>query len=167
MQRVTISLDETLATAFDQHIEAQGYASRSEAVRDLVRRAIDNPSATNGAGICVANLSYVYNHHIRALAQRLTEMAHHQHDLVVATMHVHLDHENCLESIILKGDTARVQAFADTLRAERGVSFGDLNLVSVQSDNTHAVRAGNDAHGHSHTHGTHLTPIHAAVRARA
>lgn len=161
MHRVTISLDESLAEAFDVHSSARGYTSRSEAVRDLVRKAVDAGRAEGADGGCVANLSYVYNHHTRSLAQRLAEIAHDHHDLIAATMHVHLDHENCLESVILKGDIRRVRAFANGLLAERGVTFGELNLVSVVSSGGHHHDA-----AHHHGAGGHLTPVHASSGAR-
>ena len=81
MQRVTISMDDELGEAFDGLIEGQGYESRSEAVRDLIRKALDARHTETVGGRCVANLSYIYNHQTRALAQRLTEVAHEHHDL--------------------------------------------------------------------------------------
>lgn len=160
MERITISLDAGLAREFDALIERRGYSSRSEAVRDLLReqleaarqadqRAVGNPQ-------CVANLSYIYNHHARDLAERLTALQHGHHDLTVATMHAHLDHDYCLESVILKGPTAAVRAFADALTAERGVSHGQLNVVSVdvaQGAHDHGYRPrGARAGGQSHLH---------------
>ena len=154
MQRVTISLDEGLAEAFDVLIAGQGYESRSEAVRDLVRRAIAERRDETAGGDCVANLSYVYSHHVRALAQRLTEISHAHHDQVVATFHIHLDHEHCLESVMLKGPTAAVRGLADAIRAERGVRFGQLNLIAVEPHGRHAG-------GEAHRHGAHdhLSPV--------
>jgi CopG family nickel-responsive transcriptional regulator len=153
MQRVTISLEETLAEAFDSLIAGQGYESRSEAMRDLVRKAIAERQDASPDGDCVGNLSYVYNHHVRALAQRLTEISHEHHDLVVATFHVHLDHDHCLESMMLKGHTAQVRALADAIRAERGVRFGELNLIAVAPNGDHGPEA-----GHKHDRHEHLTP---------
>ncbi len=162
MQRVTISIDDALGEAFDGLIDEQGYESRSEAMRDLIRKALDSRRTDEVGGRCVANLSYIYNHHIRALAQRLTEIAHARHDLVVATMHVHLDHENCLETTVLKGDTQAVRAFADSVRAERGVTLTELNLISVEASDHHGSL---DAHPHAGS--THLTPIHSSARLRS
>jgi CopG family nickel-responsive transcriptional regulator len=136
MERITISLDEALAREFDAMIERRGYQNRSEAIRDLLRSQLeaDRQEAAQATGNlqCVANLSYVYNHHARDLAERLMALQHGHHDLTVATMHAHLDHDNCLESVILRGPTAAVRAFADALSAERGVSHGQLNVVSVE-----------------------------------
>ena len=133
MERITDSLDNELAAEFDRLIAARGYKNRSEAVRDLLRSHLEAARHGEGeAGHCVANLSYVYNHHERDLAERLTVLQHGQHDLTVATLHAHLDHENCLESVILRGATPAVRAFADALIAERGVRHGQLNLVAVE-----------------------------------
>ena len=154
MQRMTMSLDEALAEEFDELVKTRGYQNRSEAVRDLMRQAVEERRLEkNASKHCVANLSFIFNHHERALAERLTEVQHAHHDLVVSTMHVHLDHENCLESVMLKGPTKTVRSFADQVRAERGVRFGNLNIVSVDAGDTH--------HGdgeHSHKGHSHLSP---------
>jgi CopG family nickel-responsive transcriptional regulator len=96
----------------------------------------------------VANLSYVFNHHERALAERLTALQHEHHDLTVAAMHTHLDHENCLESVILKGPTAKVRQFADALTAQAGVRHGHLHVIALQAEHHHA----HDAEGAPHLH---------------
>jgi nickel-responsive transcriptional regulator NikR len=101
MERFTISLDEKLASEFDRLIRERGYLNRSEAVRDMLRGKLDTLRLEDQqAPFCVASLSYVYNHHERDLAERLTELQHDHHDLVVASTHVHLDHENCLETVM-------------------------------------------------------------------
>lgn len=154
MQRVTVSLDDEVARLFDDIIVEQRYQSRSEAVRDLVRQAVDRRRLEGPGGThCVANLSYVYNHRTRALAQRLLDMQHANHDLVVATTHVILDHDSSFETMILKGPVRAVRLLADAIRAERGVRFGAVNLVSVDP-NDHHDRP--DAHQH-HDHG-HISP---------
>ncbi len=149
MERFTISLDESLARQFDALIAHRGYSNRSEAVRDLIRGAIEaDRRRAEPAGHCVANLSYVYNHHERELAERLTGLQHDHHDLTVAAMHTHLDHDNCLESVILKGATADVRQFADALMAERGVRHGQLNVIALEVEQHHA----HDEHGEAHVH---------------
>jgi CopG family nickel-responsive transcriptional regulator len=149
MERFTISLDESLASQFDKLITARGYATRSEAVRDLIRGAIEGDREREApTGHCVANLSYVFNHHERELAERLTALQHDHHDLTVAAMHSHLDHENCLESVILKGPAAAVRKFADALMAERGVRHGKLNVIALEPDHGHAH--GTRSHAHVH-----------------
>lgn len=149
MQRVTMSLDEDLGVAFDEVIAARGYQSRSEGMRDLVREAVEVwRSERDDNGPCVASLSYVYDHHTRALAERLMTIQHRRHQLVVSTTHVHLDHDTCLETTLLRGPAAQVRALADEIRAERGVRFGKLNLVSVDPN----LDASGQAHTNGHTH---------------
>ena len=149
MERFTISLDEALAQQFDALIAARGYSSRSEAVRDLIRGAIEGDRQRDPpSGHCVGNLSYVFNHHQRELAERLTGLQHEHHDLTVAAMHSHLDHENCLESVILKGPTAAVRQFADALMAQSGVPDGQVNATALAAEHHHA----HDAHGAPHVH---------------
>lgn len=154
MQRVTVSLDEATALQFDDLTREQGYQSRSEAVRDLVRQAVEARRVASGAGAhCVANLSYLYSHRTRALAQRLLDMQHEHHDLVVSTTHAVLDHASSLETMILKGPTASVRALTDAIKAERGVRFAVVNLVSVDPNDDH-----DDQDGHRHDHGSHASP---------
>jgi CopG family transcriptional regulator, nickel-responsive regulator len=132
MQRFTISLEDRLATEFDELIRRKGYGNRSEALRDMLRGTIEKSRVARGEALhAVGCLSYVYNHHERDLAERLTALAHEHHDLVVSATHVHLDHETCIETVILRGRTADVHAFADAVIAERGVRHGGLNLVPV------------------------------------
>lgn len=149
MERFTISLDESLASAFDQLIATRGYSNRSEAVRDLIRSALETEGQREKpSGHCVANLSYIYNHHERELAERLTGMQHDHHDLTVASMHSHLDHDHCLESVILRGPTAQVRAFADALTAESGVRHGQINLIALEARHRHQHGEGDDGHIH-------------------
>jgi CopG family nickel-responsive transcriptional regulator len=151
MERFTISLDARLASEFDELIRARGYENRSEAVRDMLRQQLGAHRLQHDeAPYCVASLSYIYNHHERDLADRLTALQHDHHDLTVATMHAHLDHENCIETVILRGPTAAVRAFADAIRAQRGVRHGVLNLVPAE------LKAG----GHHHHPGEHPSHLH-------
>jgi len=133
MERFTISLDDQLAHEFDALIEQRGYSNRSEAVRDILRAHLDRLRETMDENAqCVANLSYVYNYHERDLAERLISLQHDHHDLTISTMHAHLDHEHCIESVMLKGRSRDVRGFADVISAERGVRHGQLNLVTVE-----------------------------------
>ncbi len=146
MERFTISLDESLAHEFDVLLRERGYANRSEAVRDMLRRELEvHRLAHEDPPHCIASLSYVYNHHERRLSERLTDLQHHSHDLVVSSMHVHLDHDNCLETLFLRGATADVRALAEKISAERGVRHGQINLVPVEVEGDHH-------HLHHHVH---------------
>ena len=143
MRRLTISVDDELADAFDALIEQKSYANRSEAFRDLVRTALNAEELRGARAVhCVATLSYVYNHHERQLASRLTSMQHEHHDVTVAAMHAHLDHDNCIETLILRGPTREVQAFSDAVIAQTGVRHGRLHLIPARQEKG----------GHAHFH---------------
>lgn len=154
MERFTISLDEDLARAFDALIAERGYSNRSEAVRDILRAHLEQHRlAREASPYCIANLSYVYNHHERELAERVTHDQHAHHDLCVATLHAHLDHDNCMESVILRGPTAEVRAFAEALIAKPGVRHGALNLVTADfQSQPHRHGAADRSHPHPHGH---------------
>jgi CopG family nickel-responsive transcriptional regulator len=111
------------------------------------------------APYCVAALSYVYNHHARDLAERLTTLQHEHHHIVMSTMHVHLDHDNCMETLILRGATQQVSAFANQLMAEPEVRHGRLNLVPVDMNQYHEVK-----HSHSHDHDHAQGHVHSRPR---
>lgn len=167
MQRFTISLDDKLAEEFDEWIAARGYSNRSEAVRDLLRAELGRTAiATEQSVYCVASLSYVFNHHERDLSARLADIQHAHHDLTVSAMHAHLDHDHCLETVILKGPTAAVQALADAICAERGVHHGKLNLISAElhAPHRHAKRVvsqkGKQAGPDAERRHVHLKPSH-------
>jgi CopG family nickel-responsive transcriptional regulator len=130
MQRVTITLDDELMTELDQIIAARGYQNRSEAIRDLARSGIRQAAETLGKQRdCVAALVYVYDHNARQLSKRLADTFHDHHELSLASIHAHLDHESCMEVTILRGKTDKVQHFAEHVIAERGVHHGRLVLV--------------------------------------
>ncbi|WP_029350734.1 nickel-responsive transcriptional regulator NikR [Bosea sp. 117] len=149
MQRVTLTIDDDLLAAIDAHGERHGYASRSEALRDIVRSALGTPeTAADDGARCHATLSYVYDHEKRELARRLTEVQHGHHDLAVASLHVHLDHDTCLEVAVLRGPTAQVKALADSVTTQRGVRYGHLHLLPESGEHEHG-----HAHGHSHDDG--------------
>src|ERR1700733_171933 len=122
MRHLTISVDDDLADPFDRLVKEKGYASRSEAFRDLLRGAItDQRIEKEAAKYCVGVLSYVYDHDERQLAKRLMSMQHDRHDVTVSTMHSHLDHHNCIETVILRGPTEAVMHFAESVMAQSGV----------------------------------------------
>jgi CopG family transcriptional regulator, nickel-responsive regulator len=146
MQRLTISIDDDLARTFDRLVREKGYENRSEAFRDLVRKELGEEQLLNGAAKhCIGALSYVYNHHERQLAARLTGMQHDHHDMTVATMHAHLDHENCIETVILRGATAAVTRFAQDVIAQTGVRYGKFYPIPAE------LESGRKA-GHAHHH---------------
>ena len=152
MERVTISMSDEFAAELSAFMENAGYANRSEALRDLARLGLQNARLNEESkGECFATLSYVFNHHTRELSKRLTAAHHDNHHLHVATMHVHLDHENCLEVSVLRGKAGAVRDFANGVIAERGVTHGQVSFIPVTLD-TEMHRHGDDANAGNHLH---------------
>ncbi len=150
MQRVTITIDDELDAELDRFMGARGYDNRSEAIRDLARAGLQQAAVeVGGPRPCVAALVYVYDHEARELPRRLTRDFHEHHDLAQATLHVHLNHESCLEVTVLKGRGADVQEFADHIIAERGVRHG--HVVYLPADGVHEHGRG-ETHSHSRGH---------------
>ena len=134
MERLTISLNDRLAEQFDAVMHKRGYFNRSEAMRDLIRDLLDTVrSEEHVEGHCIATLSYIYSHHESELASLLTAVQHDHHDLTLSTMHVHMDHDNCLEVTILSGTIKNVKNFANHIIATRGVRHGNLHLLPVET----------------------------------
>ena len=149
MQRVTITIDDELDAELDRFMKARGYANRSEAIRDLARSGLQQAATeVGGTRPCVAALVYLYDHEARELPKRLTRDFHDRHDLAHTTLHVHLDHESCMEVTVLKGRGADVQQFADHIIAERGVRHG--HVVYLPADGAHTHGAAQDAQSRSH-----------------
>jgi CopG family transcriptional regulator, nickel-responsive regulator len=133
MQRLTITIDDDLVAEVDEFIEQRGYANRSEAFRDLVRSGLGHAGDTTfGKRQCVATVSYIYDHAARELPKRLTKDFHDHHDLAQTTLHVHIDHDSCLEVTVLKGNGAEVKAFADHVIAERGIRHGHVAILPIE-----------------------------------
>ena len=130
LTRISISLEENLLEIFDKLIAAKGYATRSEAIRDLIRERLIREDARNQQGEQVAVLTLVYDHHARELAAKLIDKQHHHHDLVVSTLHVHLGERHCLEVSILRGSGHEVMHLGDELLATKGVLHGDITFTS-------------------------------------
>jgi CopG family nickel-responsive transcriptional regulator len=160
LERVTISLEEGLLAEFDRYLARKGYQNRSEAIRDLVRDRLEAEAGEDPAGYSVGCVSYVYNHHQRDLAQRLTNAQHGHHDVVLSSLHVHLDHENCLEVTLLRGPTGDLRAFAETLMAETGVRHGHLHLTAVEVAETRHRHAGGQGHTSVQSAGTPQKHLH-------
>ncbi len=129
--RFGVSLDQSLLDAFDRLIERKGYVSRSEAFRDLIRNALVEDDWAKPRGEQAATLTLVYDHHTRELTDRLTEMQHHAHDVVICTTHVHLTADTCLEMIALRGQAEEIRKVADQLIATRGVQHGKLTMTTL------------------------------------
>jgi CopG family nickel-responsive transcriptional regulator len=151
MNRVTIVLDDELLGEVDRMVEKRGYQNRSEAIRDLARSGLRQMAETSDTGECIAALVYAYDHGERDLPRRLAKTFHDHHDLTVSALHVHLDHDSCLEVSVLKGSTKDVHHLADHVIAERGIRHGRLVMLpGEEKQDAHAHRTGSPRHRHFH-----------------
>lgn len=132
--RYTVSMDARLLEKFDKIIAEKGYANRSEAIRDLIRAMLVEEQWRDATGKVAATVTLVYDHHNRQVGERLGDIQHHNTNLVVSATHVHLDNDNCLEVVILRGDAGRVRALADELIACKGVKHGRAVLTTEGRD---------------------------------
>jgi CopG family nickel-responsive transcriptional regulator len=130
LTRISISLENALLDAFDERNAAKGYATRSEAIRDLIRDRLVREQAERAEGEQVAIVTLVYDHHARELAARLIDKQHHHHDLVVSSLHIHLGERHCLEVSVLRGPAPKVRHLGDELLATKGVLHGELTFTS-------------------------------------
>jgi CopG family nickel-responsive transcriptional regulator len=137
MQRLTISIDDDLAQAFDALIEKRGYQNRSEAFRDLLRKELAGETLSQEEGECVAVVSYSIDHHKRSLPFRMTEHHHDHSNLVISTMHVHANATDCVEAVVMRGPIAEVQALAKATIAEIGVEHGFAHFIPIEGDHHH------------------------------
>lgn len=138
MERFTISLDPGLARSFDALIAERGYLNRSEAVRDLIREKLGQALLSPGeAKWGVGTVTYIYDRSDLTLAQRVLELQHDHHDLVVGSQHTPLDHDNGLETVTLRGTVAAIQTFAARLIAVRGVRNGKVHFVPLHKAAAH------------------------------
>lgn len=128
--RFGVSIPDDLLEKFDVLIEREGYTNRSEAIRDLIRDRLVKEEWTEPDQDVVGTVTVVYNHEQSELAQKLTEIQHRQHDLIISAVHVHLDAHNCLEVLIMRGKAADVKKSADLLISTRGVKHGKVTMTT-------------------------------------
>ena len=130
LTRFGVSIDEQLLDRFDRHIAAKGYSNRSEALRDLIRDCLVEDDWASDAEV-VGTITLVYDHRVRELEDRLTDMQHHSHEHVLSSLHVHLDADNCLEVIVVRGHAEEVKHLASHLIGARGVKHGKLVMSTT------------------------------------
>lgn len=131
--RTGLSLERDLLKKFDETIAKRGYQNRSEAVRDLIREHLVSEDVDQNK-VIAGTLTMVYDHHRPNLAERLIEIQHQAHTQVLAATHVHLDHHNCLEVIIMKGRSAELRQIADQILSLRGVKHGKFVITTTGKD---------------------------------
>ena len=137
LTRIGVAIDENLLGEFDRLIERRGYGSRSEAFRDLIRDALVQQRWTSATGLVVGTITLVYDHHVRLLSERLTAIQHEFHGSILSTLHVHLDHDHCLEVIVVRGQASRVRQVADSLISMKGVKHGRRTVTSAGANHDH------------------------------
>ncbi|HKD09128.1 MAG TPA: nickel-responsive transcriptional regulator NikR [Bryobacteraceae bacterium] len=134
LARIGVALPEDLLKEFDGLIARRGYTNRSEAFRDLVRNELVGEISASSDAEVFGTVTIVYDHHARLLTEKLTEIQHRHYAAILSSVHVHLDHDNCLEVILVKGKSALVQKLANSLIATRGVKHGRFVLTASGRD---------------------------------
>jgi CopG family nickel-responsive transcriptional regulator len=130
LSRFSVSVDSALLERFDAQTESHGYPTRSKAIADLMRKSLVEEEWRAGAEVAAA-IILVYDHHKRGLSTRLTAIQHDYYALIVSSQHVHLDHDNCLEIVIVRGKPRKVEELARKLRAAKGVKYASLAAAST------------------------------------
>jgi len=131
VERVGVSLDKKLLFTFDQLIRKQGYPNRSEAVRDLIRNRLSEEQLAKPTAQAIAGVFLVYDHHSTKLSGKLVGLQHHHLLQVITSTHVHLDHDNCLEVIILKGKVKEIERLANNITCLKGVKLSRMNIMTT------------------------------------
>jgi CopG family transcriptional regulator, nickel-responsive regulator len=129
--RFGVSIPDDLLEKFDVLIAEQGYTNRSEAIRDLIRNRFVEDEWSRSEEDVVGTVTVVYNHEQSELAQKLTEIQHRKHDLIISSVHVHLDKHNCLEVLIMRGAPAEVKKAGELLISTRGVKHGKITMTTT------------------------------------
>lgn len=134
LSRIGVAIDSDLLEKFDGHIAKRGYTNRSEAFRDLIRDELVQKNWELPDSPVVGTVTLVYDHHVRLLNEKLTDLQHDSFHNVLSTLHIHLDHDNCLEVLVVKGKAAMVKKLADALISTKGVKHGRLTITSSGVD---------------------------------
>jgi CopG family transcriptional regulator, nickel-responsive regulator len=132
LKRFGVSMEADLLRRFDGLCRRKGYASRSEAIRDMARDLIVEEEKQLGDAEVVGTVTVVYDHHQRELEEKLTDYQHNFLDAIVSALHVHLDAHSCLEVLVLRGKASRVKRIADGLIATKGVKHGKLVMTTKE-----------------------------------
>jgi CopG family transcriptional regulator, nickel-responsive regulator len=130
LSRIGVAIDATLLEKFDQLIGQRGYSNRSEAFRDLIRDELVEKTWESPDAPVVGTVTLVYDHHVRMLSDRLMDLQHEYHRAILSTLHVHLDHDNCLEVLVVRGKAGIVRKIADALISTKGVKHGRLTITT-------------------------------------
>ena len=127
--RFGVSIEPDLLKKFDKTIKKEGYTNRSEAIRDMIRKNLIEEKNKNPDGNVIGTLTMIYDHHVGNLTDRLLDLQHDHTKEILVTTHVHIDHYNCLEVLVLKGKTGSIQKLADTIKSLKGINYGELVIT--------------------------------------
>jgi Predicted transcriptional regulators containing the CopG/Arc/MetJ DNA-binding domain and a metal-binding domain len=142
LTRFSVSLPQNLLKNFDESIKFSQYSTRSKAIGDLISESLTRHSWSEDGDVAGA-IIFTYDHHKRDLTNNLTKIQHNYHHLIVSSQHVHLDHDNCLEIIVVKGKAKEAKKLTEELNAIKGISHSAVSVVTIDSSELH--------YGHSHT----------------
>ncbi|MBK5293632.1 MAG: nickel-responsive transcriptional regulator NikR [Acidobacteriia bacterium] len=134
LSRIGVAIDSDLLSKFDALIAQRGYTSRSEAFRDLIRDELVETLWEKPESKVVGTVTLVYDHHVRMLSDKLTDLQHDHFHHILSTLHVHLDHDNCLEVLVVRGKARAVKKIADALISTKGVKHGRLTITTTGSE---------------------------------
>ena len=137
VERIGVSLDKKLLSKFDDLIDKQGYQSRSEAIRDLIRQQLSSERLSNPQARAVAAVVLVYDHHATMVPQKLIDLQHSHLLQAISSLHVHLDEHECLEVIILRGRIGQINKVAENIVSTKGVKLGRINIVATEYESDH------------------------------
>jgi CopG family nickel-responsive transcriptional regulator len=134
LSRIGVAIDSDLLDKFDSLIGQRGYTNRSEAFRDLIRDELVEKTWESPESLVVGTVTLVYDHHVRLLSEKLTGIQHDFHHSILSTLHIHLDHDNCLEVLVVRGRSAEVRKVADVLISTKGVKHGRLTITTTGAE---------------------------------
>lgn len=161
--RFTISLEAELLAQLDQYLRLRGYTNRSQGVRNIVRARFVQEEWERGDTLTAATVNLVYNHHQREILDRLADAQHERLELIVSSTHVHLDHDNCLEVLILRGKAGELREFGNRLIATRGVLHGTMSFSTTKAELADDVNEGARGEPEPHPEG-HVGHSHGGPR---
>jgi CopG family transcriptional regulator, nickel-responsive regulator len=136
LSRIGVAIDTDLLNKFDRLIGKRGYTNRSEAFRDMIREELVEQTWESPESLVVGTVTLVYDHHVHLLNEKLTGIQHDFHHSILSTLHVHLDHDNCLEVLVVRGKSAVVRKVADALISTKGVMHGTLTITTSGAELT-------------------------------
>jgi len=127
--RFGVSVEPELLKNFDKKIKQEGYENRSEAIRDLIRKNLIKKKSADPDSESIGTLTMLYDHHIGNLTNKLLDLQHDHTKEILSTTHIHVDHDNCLEVLVLKGKTKKIQKLADNIKSLKGIKHGELVIT--------------------------------------